>query len=112
MFDAPRLGGVDGAPLGQIDATITPRFVGPDTFARLPRAVDVARVDVAILGIPFDSVQQVCLTPLAYTRGTRFRPARRPAVDEVVHWDGWDADLPRPPAVSGLIAGPPRPAPT
>ena len=68
MFDAPRLGGVDGAPLGQIDATITPRFVGPDTFARLPRAVDVARVDVAILGIPFDS-------GVSYRPGARFGPA-------------------------------------
>ena len=68
MFDAPRLGGVDGAPLGQVDATITPRFVGPDTFARLPRAVDVGRVDVAILGIPFDS-------GVSYRPGARFGPA-------------------------------------
>src|SRR5690242_4052416 len=47
-----------------------------------------------LLGIPFDSVAQVCLTPLAYTHGTDFRPARRPAVDEVIHWDRWNADLP------------------
>jgi nitroreductase len=59
-----------------------------------------------LLGIPFDTVQQVCLSPLAYTHGTDFRPALRPAVDEVVHWDGWDADRPRPPAVTGLIAAP------
>ena len=59
-----------------------------------------------LLGIPFDTVQQVCLTPLAFTRGTDFRPALRPAVDEVVHWDRWDADLRRPPAVAGLIAHP------
>ncbi|MGI5128008.1 nitroreductase family protein [Pseudonocardia sp. CA-107938] len=56
-----------------------------------------------LLGIPFDSVQQVCLTPVAHTRGTGFRAASRPAVDEVVHWNGWDADRPRPPAVTGLI---------
>jgi nitroreductase len=59
-----------------------------------------------LLGIPFDSVAQVCLTPLAYTHGTDFHPARRPAVDEVIHWDRWNADLPRPPAVTGLIADP------
>ena len=42
-----------------------------------------------LLGIPFDHVQQVCLTPLAYTKGTDFKPARRPSVDTVVHWDRW-----------------------
>ena len=39
--------------------------------------------------IPFDTVQQVCLTPLAYTKGTDFKPAPRPPVDTIVHWDTW-----------------------
>jgi nitroreductase len=42
-----------------------------------------------IVGIPFDEVQQVCLTPLAYTIGTDFRPAARPEPDTVIHWDRW-----------------------
>lgn len=42
-----------------------------------------------ILGIPFDSVQQVCLSPLAHTIGTDFKPASRPEPDSVIHWDGW-----------------------
>jgi nitroreductase len=42
-----------------------------------------------ILGIPFDTVQQVCLTPLAYTKGTDFKPAPRPPVETIVHWDTW-----------------------
>jgi nitroreductase len=42
-----------------------------------------------ILGIPFDTVQQVCLSPLAYTKGTDFKPAARPPVDSIIHWDGW-----------------------
>ena len=42
-----------------------------------------------ILGIPFESVQQVCLSPLAYTKGTDFKPAARPAPDSIIHWDGW-----------------------
>ncbi len=42
-----------------------------------------------LLGIPFDTVQQCCLTPLAYTIGTEFKPAKRPAPDTVIHWDGW-----------------------
>lgn len=47
-----------------------------------------------LLGIPYERVQQVCLTPLAFTTGDRFGRARRPAVDEVVHWDRWDERLP------------------
>ncbi len=42
-----------------------------------------------VLGIPYDSVQQVCLTPVAYTLGTDFRPAHREPIDRVVHWDTW-----------------------
>ena len=42
-----------------------------------------------VVGIPFDSVQQVCLSPLAYTVGTEFKPASRPAADSIVHWDQW-----------------------
>jgi nitroreductase len=42
-----------------------------------------------IVGIPFDEVQQACLTPLAYTIGTDFRPAMRPEPDTIIHWDTW-----------------------
>jgi nitroreductase len=39
-----------------------------------------------IVNIPFDTMQQVCLTPLAYTKGTTFKPAVRPAPDKVIDW--------------------------
>ncbi|MCU1501857.1 MAG: putative oxidoreductase [Ilumatobacteraceae bacterium] len=42
-----------------------------------------------ILGIPFESVQQVCLSPLAYTKGTDFKAAARPPADSIIHWDAW-----------------------
>lgn len=42
-----------------------------------------------VLGIPFDSVQQACLSPLAFTKGTDFKPAARPAADSIIHWDQW-----------------------
>ncbi|CAB4859572.1 unannotated protein [freshwater metagenome] len=42
-----------------------------------------------IVGIPFDQVQQACLTPLAFTVGTDFKPAARPAPDSIIHWDQW-----------------------
>ncbi|CAB4738210.1 unannotated protein [freshwater metagenome] len=42
-----------------------------------------------ILGIPFDTVQQTCLSPLAFTKGTDFKVAARPDPDTVIHWDTW-----------------------
>jgi nitroreductase len=42
-----------------------------------------------LLGIPFDTVQQTCLSPLGYTIGTDFKPAMRPAPDTIIHWDAW-----------------------
>ncbi len=42
-----------------------------------------------IVGIPFDTVQQVCLSPMAYTLGTDFKPALRPEPDSILHWDTW-----------------------
>jgi nitroreductase len=42
-----------------------------------------------IVGIPFAEVQQVCLSPLAYTVGTDFKPASRPDPDSIIHWNNW-----------------------
>jgi nitroreductase len=42
-----------------------------------------------VLGIPFDTVQQACLSPLAFTKGTDFKPAARPDPDTIIHWDQW-----------------------
>ncbi|WP_306214092.1 nitroreductase family protein [Actinoplanes sp. RD1] len=42
-----------------------------------------------ILGIPYETVAQAVLTPLAYTKGTDFRPAKRPDPETVIHWDSW-----------------------
>jgi nitroreductase len=39
-----------------------------------------------IVDIPFDSMQQVCLTPLAFTKGTSFKPAIRADPDTVIDW--------------------------
>jgi agmatinase len=55
-------------PLGQVDATVVPRFAGPPTFARLPRLDEVRRADVAVIGVPFDS-------GVSYRPGARFGPA-------------------------------------
>ena len=42
-----------------------------------------------ILGIPYDRVMQGALVPVAYTKGTDFKPGRRSPLDTMVHWDGW-----------------------
>jgi nitroreductase len=42
----------------------------------------------ALLGLPQD-VHQVALLPVAYTRGTHFRPAGRRPLTEVLHWERW-----------------------
>jgi nitroreductase len=43
----------------------------------------------ALLGIPFDTVSQAALLPVAYTKGTDFKAAPRNPVDQVVHWGRW-----------------------
>ena len=42
-----------------------------------------------ILGIPYDEVTQVALIPVAYTKGTDFKPGRRKPLESMVHWDAW-----------------------
>src|SRR5699024_3396547 len=47
--------------------SITPRFAGPATFARLPRLDQVPAADVKVIGVPFD-------TGVSYRPGARFGP--------------------------------------
>jgi len=42
-----------------------------------------------ILGIPYDGITQVALVPVAYTKGTDFKPAPRKSMDGIVHFEGW-----------------------
>ena len=42
-----------------------------------------------LLGIPFDKVSQGGLFPIAYTKGTDFKPAKREPLSTVLHWDRW-----------------------
>ena len=41
-----------------------------------------------LLGIP-DSMLQIALLPVAYTKGTDFKTAKRPPADEIIHWEQW-----------------------
>ena len=49
------------------DSLLSPRFTGPSTFARLPLVQTLEDVDVAIVGVPFD-------TGVTYRVGGRFGP--------------------------------------
>ena len=42
-----------------------------------------------LLGIPFDEIAQGALIPVAYTKGTDFKPAPRADLDTIVHVDAW-----------------------
>jgi agmatinase len=50
-----------------IDARVMPRFSGVRTFARLPPVAELAGVDAAVYGIPFD-------TATSFRPGARFGP--------------------------------------
>lgn len=42
-----------------------------------------------VLGIPYEQVMQTALIPVAYTKGTDFKPAPRDPLASVVHWENW-----------------------
>jgi nitroreductase len=54
------------------------------TTLHLRHAAEVAE----LLGIPA-GVTQVSLIPVAYTKGTDFKPAKRGPVSEITHWNHW-----------------------
>jgi agmatinase len=53
---------------GPEDSLASPRFTGPTTFARLPHVRTLEDVDVAMVGVPFD-------TGVTYRVGGRFGPS-------------------------------------
>jgi agmatinase len=56
-----------GPPYRPLDAQVIPRFAGIRTFMRVPHVTDLAGVDAAVYGIPFD-------TATSYRTGPRFGP--------------------------------------
>ena len=42
-----------------------------------------------LLGIPYDQYSQAGLFPIAYTKGTDFKPASRLPAEQLVHWNRW-----------------------
>ncbi len=52
-----------------INASESPRFAGIATFMRLPHIADASRLDVALIGVPYDG-------GTTYRTGPRFGPRR------------------------------------
>ena len=63
--------------IGPIDASKTPRFAGPASFARLPRLDQVPKADVVVAGVPFDS-------GVSYRPGARFGPGHIRAASKLL----------------------------
>ena len=55
------------------------------TSLHLPAEAEVAE----LLGIPHDRYTQAGLFPVAYTKGTDFKPASRVPASDLTHWDTW-----------------------
>ena len=47
-----------------------------------------------ILGIDYQSYTQCALITCGYSKGTDFKPAKRPPLETVLHWDRWDGKAP------------------
>jgi len=50
---------------------------------------DGERKAAEVLGIPYDEYSQAGLFPIAYTKGTDFRPAKRLPAESLTHWNSW-----------------------
>lgn len=55
------------------------------TTLHLPKEREAAE----LLGIPYDEYTQAGLFPVAYTKGTDFKPASRVPAEQLIHWDEW-----------------------
>jgi nitroreductase len=55
------------------------------TTLHLPQEEEAAE----LLGLPFAEVTQVGLIPVAYTKGTDFKPAARVGATDRTHWERW-----------------------
>jgi nitroreductase len=42
-----------------------------------------------MLNIPYQQIMQATLIPLAYTKGTNFKPAPRDPISKITHWNSW-----------------------
>ncbi|MEJ7584986.1 MAG: nitroreductase family protein [Acidimicrobiales bacterium] len=59
------------------------------TWTTLHLPGDGEREVAELLGIPYERCTQAGLFPVAYTKGTDFKPAKRLPAAQLIHWDRW-----------------------
>ena len=74
--------------LGEIDQSIVRRLLA-DFGLALHLVGDGEQRAADVLGIPFDEYAQGGLFPIAYTKGTDFKLAKRLPAEQLTHWDTW-----------------------
>ncbi|OUV77894.1 MAG: nitroreductase [Acidimicrobiaceae bacterium TMED130] len=47
-----------------------------------------------VLGIDYQTYTQCALITCGYSKGTDFKPAKRPPLETVLHWDRWEGEAP------------------
>lgn len=47
-----------------------------------------------VLGIDYENYTQCALITCGYSQGTDFKPAKRPPIETVLHWDSWGGAAP------------------
>lgn len=47
-----------------------------------------------ILGIDYENYTQCALITCGYSKGTDFKPAKRPPIESILHWDSWGGSAP------------------
>jgi len=98
------LGRADGAPAGQWAGFLGSIFPAVWSFQLALRSRGLGSVlttlhvhgeaeAAGVLGIP-NTVTQVALIPVAYTKGTDFKPAKRRPAREVTYWNEWKQPRP------------------
>ena len=67
----------------------------PTADAGKRRELPVAReVQPIVTDIDFENTTQCALITCGYSKGTDFKPAKRPPIETVLHWDGWGGSAP------------------
>ena len=80
--------GCFGIGIGIAAADDTP-IGGPPTPGAPGDQTAYALGGAHVLGIPYDKYSQGGLFPIAYTKGTDFRPANRLPAESLTHWNSW-----------------------
>ena len=64
-------------------------FSSDESIGAVSRTTAEEKKAADLLGIPYEKYTQAGLFPIAYTKGTEFKPAKRLPAEQLTHWDTW-----------------------